>query len=192
MSINFRASLPLFDETNTDAAEVIGVNAPVSRRGFLSASAIAAVTAAFVAACGGGADTVAAPTAGPPPPTTPPAPPTGSVSYTGGILTVNLDAAPTLAAANGFLVASVADPSRGRAEVIVINLGAEGFRAFTSVCTHQGCTVSDFTNGRIRCPCHGSEFDKSGSAVVGPASSPLKEYRTAVDTVRRIISVTVA
>ena len=101
-------------------------------------------------------------------------------------------AAPTLAAANGFLVASVADPSRGRAEVIVINLGAEGFRAFTSVCTHQGCTVSDFTNGRIRCPCHGSEFDKSGSAVVGPASSPLKEYRTAVDTVRRIISVTVA
>ena len=48
------------------------------------------------------------------------------------------------------------------------------FKAFTAVCTHQGCIVSSIANGTIDCPCHGSKFSiKDGSVVNGPATSPL-------------------
>jgi Rieske Fe-S protein len=48
------------------------------------------------------------------------------------------------------------------------------FRAFTAICTHQGCIVSSVANGTINCPCHGSKYSiKDGSVVHGPAPSPL-------------------
>ena len=48
------------------------------------------------------------------------------------------------------------------------------FRAFTAICTHQGCIVSSVSNGTINCPCHGSKYSiKDGSVVNGPAPSPL-------------------
>ena len=51
---------------------------------------------------------------------------------------------------------------------------AGSFKAFTAVCTHQGCTVSSVSGGTINCPCHGSRFSVSnGSVVQGPAPSPL-------------------
>jgi cytochrome b6-f complex iron-sulfur subunit len=40
------------------------------------------------------------------------------------------------------------------------------------VCTHLGCIVSA-TDGGFLCPCHGSEFDKDGNVVSGPAPSAL-------------------
>ncbi len=58
---------------------------------------------------------------------------------------------------------------------IVITQPASGtFKAFTAVCTHQGCIVNSIANGTIDCPCHGSKFSiKDGSVVNGPATSPL-------------------
>jgi Rieske Fe-S protein len=48
------------------------------------------------------------------------------------------------------------------------------FKAFSSTCTHQGCTVAEVTDNTIRCPCHGSSFDASTGAVKsGPAQRPL-------------------
>jgi len=45
---------------------------------------------------------------------------------------------------------------------------------FSAVCTHEGCTVDQVSNGSIDCPCHGSQFSvKDGSVVSGPAPSPL-------------------
>lgn len=48
------------------------------------------------------------------------------------------------------------------------------FNAFSSTCTHQGCTVADVSNNSINCRCHGSSFDAStGAVTAGPARSAL-------------------
>jgi cytochrome b6-f complex iron-sulfur subunit len=50
----------------------------------------------------------------------------------------------------------------------------DGFYAFTSVCTHLGCVTNyDKAQGKILCPCHGSQFDLTGRVVGGPAPRPL-------------------
>ncbi|MFD5704033.1 Rieske (2Fe-2S) protein [Streptomyces lasiicapitis] len=61
------------------------------------------------------------------------------------------------------------------AEKVVVTQPAEGeFKAFSSVCTHQGCTVREVDGGTINCPCHGSRFRVADGAVAGgPAPRPL-------------------
>ncbi|MFP5282669.1 MAG: Rieske (2Fe-2S) protein, partial [Actinomycetes bacterium] len=47
------------------------------------------------------------------------------------------------------------------------------FRAYSAVCTHQGCLVNEVAT-TINCPCHGSAFAiADGSVTSGPASAPL-------------------
>lgn len=48
------------------------------------------------------------------------------------------------------------------------------FRAFDATCPHQGCSVSQFSDGKLVCPCHGSAFDPAtGDVVNGPATTGL-------------------
>ena len=55
------------------------------------------------------------------------------------------------------------------------------FKAFSKICTHQGCPVTKVENGLIGCPCHGSEFSvEDGSVKAGPAKKPLAESATTV------------
>lgn len=60
-------------------------------------------------------------------------------------------------------------------ERIVITQPQSGsFKAFTAICTHEGCIVNSVSNGTINCPCHGSKFAITDGAVVhGPATRPL-------------------
>lgn len=68
------------------------------------------------------------------------------------------------------------------AKVVVTQPSAGEFKAFTAICTHQFCTVTDVTNGRIHCSCHQSEFSiTDGSVLAGPATSPLAA-KTVTDT----------
>lgn len=62
-------------------------------------------------------------------------------------------------------------------------------RAFSRVCTHQQCTIGAFQSGVSTCPCHGSQFNTSGSALRGPASSPLRSYKTELN--QNILTITV-
>jgi Rieske Fe-S protein len=59
---------------------------------------------------------------------------------------------------------------------LVLTRDAKGIvRAFSSVCTHQGCPVTEVKAGMITCPCHGSLFDAATGAVArGPAKLPLR------------------
>ncbi|WP_267246085.1 Rieske (2Fe-2S) protein [Streptomyces sp. PR69] len=60
-------------------------------------------------------------------------------------------------------------------EKVVVTQPVEGeFKAFSAVCTHQGCTVSRIEDGIISCPCHGSQYHiADGSVARGPAPRPL-------------------
>jgi Rieske Fe-S protein len=71
--------------------------------------------------------------------------------------------------------------------VVVTQPEAGTFKAFSAVCTHQGCTVSEVASGTIDCACHGSKFAiADGSVVNGPASRPLEERQVTVsgDTIQ--------
>jgi Rieske Fe-S protein len=58
--------------------------------------------------------------------------------------------------------------------VVVTQPTAGQFKAFSAVCTHMGCTVNQIANGRIDCPCHGSEYSiTDGAVLAGPAPKPL-------------------
>jgi Rieske Fe-S protein len=59
-------------------------------------------------------------------------------------------------------------------QVVVTQPESDSFKAFTAVCTHQGCTVANVSGGTINCECHGSKYKiTDGSVLEGPAPSPL-------------------
>jgi nitrite reductase/ring-hydroxylating ferredoxin subunit len=58
--------------------------------------------------------------------------------------------------------------------IVITQPRSRSFKAFSSICTHEGCFVNSVSNGTINCPCHGSKFSiKDGSVVRGPATRPL-------------------
>jgi Rieske Fe-S protein len=59
-------------------------------------------------------------------------------------------------------------------KVVVTQPSAGTVKAFSAVCTHAGCTVSEVSDGTINCACHGSKFRVAdGSVAAGPAGQPL-------------------
>jgi Rieske Fe-S protein len=66
-------------------------------------------------------------------------------------------------------------------KVVVTQPTKGDFKAFSAICTHQGCLVSNVSGGTISCPCHGSQYSvKDGSVIGGPAPAPLPAVKVAV------------
>jgi Rieske Fe-S protein len=61
--------------------------------------------------------------------------------------------------------------------IYVLALGDRQYAALSPICTHLGCTV-DIEEGRLVCPCHGSNYDREGRVIRGPAQRSLDRYRT--------------
>lgn len=85
-------------------------------------------------------------------------------------------------------LASVSDVPVGgcfvvAASKVVLTQPTEGdIKAFSAVCTHQGCIVESSSDGEIPCPCHMSKFSlDDGSPISGPASAPLEAVDITVD-----------
>ena len=61
----------------------------------------------------------------------------------------------------------------------------EGFFAYSRVCTHAGCAVSQYEDETqaLLCPCHQSTFDLRDGCrpVAGPAARPLPQLALAID-----------
>ncbi|MFD3518302.1 Rieske (2Fe-2S) protein [Streptomyces sp. NPDC058657] len=69
------------------------------------------------------------------------------------------------------------------AKVVVTQPEAGSFKAFSAVCTHQGCSVAEVSGGTINCRCHGSKFKVSdGSVAGGPAPQPLPPRAITVES----------
>jgi Rieske Fe-S protein len=134
--------------------------ASINRRRALAGSAALAVGAPVLAACGSGGSRAVD---------------SGASEGPGG-------------SDSGETLASAADVPVGGCFVVqdakvVVTQPTEGdFKAFTAVCTHQGCLVETSTEGDIPCPCHSSKFSlEDGSPVSGPATSALAPVEITVD-----------
>ncbi|MFK8910021.1 Rieske (2Fe-2S) protein [Streptomyces sp. YS-3] len=146
---------------------------PTSRRAVL---AVAAGTAAL-AGCGSsddkGSGTGATPTGtatSPPVAFAPETPHASSASPGGGVLGRTAD----IPVGGGKVFAD--------RKVVVTQPEAGTFKAFSAVCTHQGCTVKDVSGGTINCPCHGSKYRVADASVAaGPAPRPLAAERITVE-----------
>jgi Rieske Fe-S protein len=58
--------------------------------------------------------------------------------------------------------------------VVVTQPTAGDFKAFSAICTHQGCPVASVDGGTINCTCHGSRYSiADGSVKNGPATKAL-------------------
>ncbi|WP_435768618.1 Rieske (2Fe-2S) protein [Nocardioides sp. SYSU DS0651] len=152
------------------------MTAPLSRRRALSGAATVGVGLPLLAACGEDGDSTAAdPATSDSPASSTPASPTAAETTS---------EAP--AGGGSGLVATGDVPVGGgvvvnEEELVVTQPTAGEFKAFTAICTHQGCLVGSVADGRIVCPCHNSTFSVAdGSVTGGPASAPLDEIPVTV------------
>ncbi|HEU0006771.1 MAG TPA: Rieske 2Fe-2S domain-containing protein [Terriglobia bacterium] len=57
---------------------------------------------------------------------------------------------------------------------------AEGVFAISTICTHLGCIVKPAAEG-FECPCHGSQFARTGAVTKGPAPRALPWLKVAAN-----------
>ena len=61
-------------------------------------------------------------------------------------------------------------------QIVVTQPTAGDFKAFSAVCTHEGCIVNEVADKEIKCGCHFSRYSISdGHVEGGPAPKPLPE-----------------
>jgi cytochrome b6-f complex iron-sulfur subunit len=72
---------------------------------------------------------------------------------------------------------------------LVIKAADDSIVAFVAICSHLGCTVAyEPSLGKIKCPCHGGEYDpKTGKNVGGPPPKPLEPLACAVEGGKLIV-----
>ena len=59
-------------------------------------------------------------------------------------------------------------------KIMVVREGGK-FSALTAICSHRACMLKN-VNDELRCPCHGSRFDRQGTATKGPATRDLRRF----------------
>lgn len=139
----------------------------MDRRRFLATGAMAGVASLLASACGDGqiGNVVSGP-------------------GTGGTATVVLADYPVLSTVGG--MARLTGTSRPVAVVRV----ADGFRAFSLVCPHQGSTVAIVNGTSFQCPNHGARFSASGQWTGGERTGNLTELVVTPGPDGRTITVT--
>ena len=95
-----------------------------------------------------------------------------------------------LEAKNRVLPLNINKPVSFHDNYIVLN--TEGnTRILSSHCTHLGCKINEVKNGRLICPCHGSEYDLNGVPLKGPAFKPLEEIPAKISIDQQTIELIV-
>ncbi len=69
----------------------------------------------------------------------------------------------------------------------IVNKSDDEIDIFSSKCTHLGCKINKEENGKLLCPCHGSEYDLTGKVLRGPADKALNKLNYRIDKSGKII-----
>ena len=155
-----------------------------TRRTILRAAGLLGLTGAGAAALGACAEASSGS-----PPATPTAPESSaptSQSPTAAATSSKPSASTAKKAPKGPSVATSKVPVGGgvileNADYVVTQPSKGKYKAFSKICTHQGCPVASVANGVIHCNCHGSEYSiKDGSVTNLPAPKALAEAKTVV------------
>ncbi|MFH2006941.1 MAG: Rieske (2Fe-2S) protein [bacterium] len=104
----------------------------------------------------------------------------------GRVFAITLDQAPKLKQVGGWTILDL----KG-IQILLIRASAKQVRAFDPTCTHKRCLVG-FDKGRMRiaCGCHKSQFRlQDGRPIGGPATKPLKQYKTRLRGDKLLIKV---
>jgi cytochrome b6-f complex iron-sulfur subunit len=65
----------------------------------------------------------------------------------------------------------------GSRPALLVHTAGGGWKAFSAVCTHLGCTVQYRADRHdIWCACHNGVYDLTGRNVSGPPPRPLEEF----------------
>ncbi len=108
-----------------------------------------------------------------------------SATLSNGAITLVIDASSPLAS-----VGSAALVQYSNSSLLVARTAQDTFVAVSAICTHQNCTITNFSNSTYTCPCHGSQFNTSGQVTKGPANTSLKRYQTQFANNQLLITVT--
>jgi Rieske Fe-S protein len=157
-----------------------------TRRGMLAGVGLVGLAGAITACSSGGSSMSAA--------VADPATSSGMGASTATSAAASAPASASSAAggmAAGALTATSAIPVGGgkifAAQTTVVTQPSAGeFKVFSAVCTHMGCIVNQIADGRIDCPCHGSEYSiTDGAVLAGPAPKPLpaKPFKVTGDSI---------
>lgn len=76
----------------------------------------------------------------------------------------------------------LADPARMSPETRQ-QASPEGVLAYSAVCKHLGCTISQWQNDTWLCPCHGGKYDiyNQAKVVEGPVPAPVPQLPVKVE-----------
>ena len=143
------------------SAYVRPTSPPISRRTAIAGAGAAALAVSGLSACGSESAPAGAATS---------APPAGSGA---GVSAKVAD----IPVGGGKIFAD--------AKTVITQPTAGEFKAFSSICTHKQCPVTEVTT-TINCKCHGSKYNLTdGAPANGPATEPLapKEIKVEGDAV---------
>ena len=98
---------------------------------------------------------------------------TRTIAPENGALRLALAHYPELTADGGSLKVV---PKGASEPIYILTLGPRRYAALSPICTHLGCTV-EIEQSRLVCPCHGSNYDREGRVLRGPAERALASYR---------------
>lgn len=117
----------------------------------------------LVGACIGG------PTSPSDPSSTPLATTSGSIDA--GVVTVNVRAGSALDRVGGMALVLTTSGN-----FLAARTSQSAMSVTSATCTHDGCPITDSSEGNFACQCDGSRFNATGHVMVGPASQPLRLY----------------
>ena len=76
-------------------------------------------------------------------------------------------------------------------DMILIRTDETTFDAISLICRHKGCTV-ELEGDKFVCPCHGSEYTKTGKVTQGPSKDNLKTFETMFDSQGGTVTIKMA